>query len=196
MRTVFGRLMDKLAKRGLLIARRRQLHPDGGLHRSGGFGAGQAPRTSSPGIPGICRKACSAPRLARNSARSSAAKRTPCKSSSAAPNADLLDHFYGDGLFSSHWMASIGQRRAGSRPPPAGRPWAADSRSRRRHRRTGGAIAAAARSRPPPPTPSPTFPPASSPAANQKLAAFPEVEYKVLDLEKPSADQDFEPGSL
>ncbi|HEX7260572.1 MAG TPA: methyltransferase, partial [Luteolibacter sp.] len=33
-------------------------------------------------------------------------------------------------------------------------------------------------------------------AANQKLAAFPEVEYKVLDLEKPSADQDFEPGSF
>ena len=33
-------------------------------------------------------------------------------------------------------------------------------------------------------------------AANQKLAAFPEVEYKVLDLEKPSADQDFRAGKL
>jgi hypothetical protein len=31
--------------------------------------------------------------------------------------------------------------------------------------------------------------------AGQKLAAFPEVEFKVFDLEKPSADQGFAPDS-
>ena len=34
------------------------------------------------------------------------------------------------------------------------------------------------------------------PGANQKLAAFPEVEYKILDLEKPGAEQGFEPGTF
>ena len=122
MRTVFGRLMDKLAKRGLLTASGGNYTPTAAFRRSGGFGSGQTPRVSSPGIPDICRKACSAPPLAPNSARSSAAKRMPCKSSSAAPNAELLDHFYGDGLFSSHWMASIGSAvQEAARHLPEGR---------------------------------------------------------------------------
>ncbi|MDQ6808848.1 MAG: SDR family NAD(P)-dependent oxidoreductase, partial [Verrucomicrobiota bacterium] len=37
---------------------------------------------------------------------------------------------------------------------------------------------------------------ASFPAARQKLAAYPEVEYKALDLEKPASEQDFQASSF
>ncbi len=34
------------------------------------------------------------------------------------------------------------------------------------------------------------------PGARQKLAAYPEVEYQIFDLEKPGSEQDFAPGSF
>ena len=38
--------------------------------------------------------------------------------------------------------------------------------------------------------------PAFFSGALQKLAAFPEVEFKIFDLEKPGAEQDFEAGTF
>ncbi len=78
------------------------------------------------------------------------------------------------------------RRGAGSRAPSAGRTRPAHPRSRRRHRRPRARRCCRCSSAACIPTPSPTSPRASSPAANQKLAAFPEVEYKIFDLEKPA----------
>ena len=62
--------------------------------------------------------------------------------------AELLDQFYGDGLFTSHWLGGHRRRGAGGRAPSAGRSRPAHPRNRRRHRRPGRAGAAAARARP------------------------------------------------
>ena len=109
-------------------------------------------------------------------------------------NADLLDQFYGDGLFASQWMTSIGAalRLAAGRLP--------EGRGLRILEIGAGTGGLAAHVLPllERDLHSYTFSDVSAgfftPAA-QKLAAFPEVEFKVFDLEKPAADQDFETES-
>ena len=61
----------------------------------------------------------------------------------AGTSAELLDQFYGEGLYTSHWLAAICRSRAGSRPPSARGPRTANPGSRRRHGRIGSAGAAA-----------------------------------------------------
>lgn len=108
-------------------------------------------------------------------------------------NADLLDQFYGDGLFASQWMTSIASAlRLAASKLPEGR----GLRILEIGAGTGGLAAHV--------LPllerglhSYTFSDVSAgfftPAA-QKLAAFPEVEYKVFDLEKSGVEQEFEAG--
>ncbi|MDZ4286803.1 MAG: SDR family NAD(P)-dependent oxidoreductase, partial [Prosthecobacter sp.] len=110
-------------------------------------------------------------------------------------NADLLDQFYGDGLFSSHWMAAITrmvQEAAAHLPEGRGlrilevgagtaglAAYLLPLLQRGLHSYTFSDVSAG------------FFPPAA-----QKLAAFPEVEYKVFDLERPATEQGFEPDSF
>ncbi|MFZ4765304.1 MAG: beta-ketoacyl synthase N-terminal-like domain-containing protein, partial [Roseimicrobium sp.] len=113
----------------------------------------------------------------------------------ASGGADLLDQFYGDGLVTSPWLAAIGSAvEEAARHLPEGR----GLRILEIGAGTGGLASQA--------LPllerglhSYVFSDVSQaffPAARQKLAAFPEVEYKVFDLEKPGQEQDFELGSF
>ncbi len=105
--------------------------------------------------------------------------------------AELLDHFYGDGLFTSHWIAAIAAAiSTAARSLPEGR----GLRILEIGAGTGGLASQV--------LPllerglhSYTFSDVSASffsGAAQKLAAFPEVEFKILDLEKPGTDQEFE----
>ena len=109
--------------------------------------------------------------------------------------AELLDHFYGDGLFTSHWLAAIGAAvGTAARSLPEGR----GLRILEIGAGTGGLASQV--------LPllerglhSYTFSDVSAgffSGAAQKLAAFSEVEFKIFDLEKPGIEQEFEPGTF
>ena len=102
--------------------------------------------------------------------------------------AELLDQFYGDGLFTSPWLAAIAAAvSTAGRSLPEGRglrileigagtgglaSQVLPFLERGLHSYTFSDVSAAFFS-----------------GAGQKLAAFPEVEFKVFDLEKPATDQ-------
>lgn len=109
--------------------------------------------------------------------------------------ADLLDQFYGDGLVTSPWLAAIGSAVAeAARQLPEGR----GLRILEIGAGTGGLA-------------SQVLPlierglhtyvfsdvsAAFFPAARQKLAAYPEVEFQTFDLEKTGSEQEFDLGSF
>ena len=109
--------------------------------------------------------------------------------------AELLDHFYGDGLFTSHWLAAIAAAvGTAARSLPEGRglrileigagtgglaSQVLPLLERGLHSYTFSDVSAAFFS-----------------GAAQKLAAFSEVEFKIFDLEKPGVEQEFEPGTF
>ena len=109
--------------------------------------------------------------------------------------AELLDHFYGDGLFTSHWLAAIAAAvSTAARSLPEGRglrileigagtgglaSQVLPLLERGLHSYIFSDVSAAFFS-----------------GAAQKLAAFPEVEFKIFDLEKPGVDQELEAGSF
>jgi len=108
---------------------------------------------------------------------------------------ELLDQFYGDGLLTSHWLGAIAAAvQSAAKSLPEGR----GLRILEVGAGTGGLTSHV--------LPllerglhSYTFTDVSAgffPAAMQKLAAFPEVECKVFNLEKPGTEQDFAPGSF
>jgi acyl transferase domain-containing protein/NADPH:quinone reductase-like Zn-dependent oxidoreductase/SAM-dependent methyltransferase/acyl carrier protein len=113
----------------------------------------------------------------------------------AGAGAELLDQFYGDGLLTSHWLAAITAAvREAARVLPDGR----GLRILEAGGGTGGLSAqvlpALERG-----LHSYTFTDVSAaffPGVLQKLAAYPEVETKIFDLEKPAGEQNFEPGSF
>jgi acyl transferase domain-containing protein/acyl carrier protein len=112
----------------------------------------------------------------------------------AGAGSEFLDQFYGDGLLTSHWLGAITAAvQEVARALPEGR----GLRILEVGAGTGGLSAqvlpALERG-----LHSYTFTdvsPAFFPGAHQKLAAFPEVETKIFDLEKPGADQGLELGS-
>ena len=109
--------------------------------------------------------------------------------------AELLDHFYGDGLFTSHWLAAIAAAvSTAARSLPEGRglrileigagtgglaSQVLPLLERGLHSYTFSDVSAAFFS-----------------GAGQKLAAFPEVEFKIFDLEKPGVEQELEAGTF
>jgi acyl transferase domain-containing protein/NADPH:quinone reductase-like Zn-dependent oxidoreductase/SAM-dependent methyltransferase len=113
----------------------------------------------------------------------------------AGAGAELLEQFYGDGLLTSHWLAAITATvREAANVLPEGR----GLRILEIGAGTGGLasqlLPALERG-----LHSYVFTDVSAAffsGAMQKLAAFPEVETKIFDLEKPFAEQDFEPGSF
>ena len=109
--------------------------------------------------------------------------------------AELLEQFYGDGLFTSQWLGAIAAAlEMAARRLPEGR----GLRILEIGAGTGGLASQA--------LPllerglhSYTFSdvsPAFFSAAQQKLAAFPEVEFKIFDLEKPGREQELETASF
>jgi NADPH:quinone reductase-like Zn-dependent oxidoreductase/SAM-dependent methyltransferase/acyl carrier protein len=113
----------------------------------------------------------------------------------AGAGAELLDQFYGDGLYTSHWLVAIGAAvREAAHHLPEGRGL--------RILEIGGGTAGLASLVLPlleRGLHTYTFTDVSAgffPGAMQKLAAFPEVECKIFDLEKPGTDQDLVAGSF
>ncbi len=113
----------------------------------------------------------------------------------AGSGAELLDQFYGDGLYTSRWLAAIGAtlREAESHLP--------EGRGLRILEVGGGTAGLAAHVMPllQRGLHSYTFTDVSAgffPGAMQKLAAFPEVECKIFDLEKPGTEQDLAADSF
>jgi acyl transferase domain-containing protein/NADPH:quinone reductase-like Zn-dependent oxidoreductase/SAM-dependent methyltransferase/acyl carrier protein len=113
----------------------------------------------------------------------------------AGSSAELLDHFYCEGLYTSHWLAAIAAAiQETERHLPEGR----GLRILEVGAGTGGLTAHV--------LPliehdlhSYTFTDVSAAffgVAKQKLAAFHNVEYKPFDLEKPAEEQGFEPGAF
>ncbi len=109
--------------------------------------------------------------------------------------AELLDQFYGDGLVTSPWLAAIATAvAAAARDLPEGR----DLRILEIGAGTGG-LASQVLPLLQRGVHSYIFSDVSAaffPAARQKLAAFPEVEFKTFDLEKSGSEQDFALGSF
>ena len=113
----------------------------------------------------------------------------------AGAGAELLDQFYGDGLYTSHWLVAIGAAiREAARHLPEGT-------GLRILEIGGGTAGLAAQVLPQLERGLHTylFTDVSSgffPGAMQKLAGFPEVECKVFDLEKPASEQGFAEGTF
>ncbi len=113
----------------------------------------------------------------------------------AGAGAELLDQFYGEGLYTSHWLAAIGAAvREAARHLPEGR----GLRILEIGAGTGGLAAQVlpllARG-----LHAYTFSDISAgffPGAMQKLAAFPEVEMKIFDLERSGTEQGFDLGAF
>jgi acyl transferase domain-containing protein/NADPH:quinone reductase-like Zn-dependent oxidoreductase/NAD(P)-dependent dehydrogenase (short-subunit alcohol dehydrogenase family)/SAM-dependent methyltransferase/acyl carrier protein len=113
----------------------------------------------------------------------------------AGASAELLDQFYGEGLYTSHWLAAIAATvQEAARHLPEGRglrilevgagtggltSHVLPLLERDLHSYIFSDVSAAFFS-----------------GAMQKLAGFPEVEYKILDLEKPGTEQGFEAGAF
>ncbi len=109
--------------------------------------------------------------------------------------AELLEQFYGDGLFTSQWLGALAAALSvAARRLPEGRGL--------RILEIGGGTGGLASQVLPlleRDLHSYTFTDVSAAffsAAQQKLAAFPEVEFKLFDLEKPGNDQDLKAASF
>jgi len=113
----------------------------------------------------------------------------------ASTGAELLDQFYGDGLYTTRWLAAITAAvQEAARQLPEGRGL--------RILEVGGGTAGLAAHLLPlleRGLHAYTFTdvsPGFFPGAKQKLAAFPEVECQIFDLDRPGTDQDFAAGSF
>ncbi len=113
----------------------------------------------------------------------------------AGAGPELLEQFYSDGLLTSHWLGAISTAvKAAAAHLPEGR----GLRILEVGAGTGG-LAAQLLPQLERGLHSYLFSDVSAgffSAAGQKLAAFPEVEYKVFDIERPGTDQGLEAGSF
>ncbi|HEY5894949.1 MAG TPA: SDR family NAD(P)-dependent oxidoreductase [Chthoniobacterales bacterium] len=194
MRPVFERLTAKLATRGLLEKDTGGYRPTA-IFPSTADSTGEALRDFIERHPGHLPEALL---VAGNCAELGPilrGEKDAVQVLFTGAGAELLDQFYGDGLLTSHWLAAITAAvQEGARALPEGR----GLRILEVGAGTGGLSAQV--------LPglerglhSYTFTDVSAAffsGAMQKLAAFPEVETKIFDLEKPGTDQDLEAGSF
>jgi acyl transferase domain-containing protein/NADPH:quinone reductase-like Zn-dependent oxidoreductase/SAM-dependent methyltransferase/acyl carrier protein len=194
MRPVFEQLMLKLQGRGLLEK------SDGGYCPTDAFGkdADSAPETKRGFIdqnPGHLPEALLVTSTCAELGLILRGEKDAIQVLFAGAGAELLEQFYGDGLLTSHWLAAISAAVSETaKVLPEGR----GLRILEIGAGTGGLasqlLPALERG-----LHSYVFTDVSAAffsSAMQKLAAFPEVETKIFDLEKPFAEQDFEPGSF
>ena len=194
MLTVFERLMTKLAGRGLLAAKGGSYKPSKTFARAADS-ATEVLRTMISKHPGHLPEALLCAATCAEFGAIIRGEKEAVQVLFSGPEAELLDHFYGDGLFASHWTASITSAvQEAARHLPEGR----GLRILEIGAGTGG-LSAQLLSLLDRGLHTYTFSDVSAgffPGARQKLAAFPEVEYKILDLEKSGSEQDFEPGTF
>ena len=192
MQPIFQRLLAKLAQRGLLEANAVGYQPTDKFETVADS-ADQALRSFISNNSGhltealLCVATCSelGPVLR--------GEKEAVQILFAGAGSDLLDHFYGDGLFTSQWLGAIAaavQELALHLPEGRGlrilevgagtgglTSLVLPLLERGLHSYTFSDVSAAFFS-----------------GAMQKLAAFPEVEFKTLDLEKSAIEQGFEAG--
>lgn len=190
MRKVFDRLMTKLTARGLLAEKAKGYKPTKAFVKAAD-GVTASLRSFVTKHPGHLPEGLLCASTGAEFGPIIRGEKDAVQVLFSGSNADLLDHFYGDGLFASHWMAAITSAlQAAARQLPEGRGL--------RILEVGAGTAGLAAQLLPlleRGVHSYTFTDVSAgffPAANQKLAAFPEVEYKVFDLERPPEDQGFD----
>jgi len=194
MQPVFDRLIGHLVERGLLEAKA------GGFASTEQFtktaeGASAALRTFIEEYPAHLTEALLCSNTCAELGPILRAEKDAVQVLFAGMGPELLDQFYGDGLLTSHWLAAItGAVKEIAARLPEGR----GLRILEVGAGTGGlgsqVLPALERG-----LHSYTFTdvsPAFFSSAMQKLAAFPEVEYKVFDLEKSGAEQELEAGSF
>jgi acyl transferase domain-containing protein/NADPH:quinone reductase-like Zn-dependent oxidoreductase/acyl carrier protein/SAM-dependent methyltransferase len=194
MQLAFGRLMASLVARGLLIKDATGYQPTAAF-AAAADSAQDALRSFVTKHPGhlpeglLCAGNCAdlGPILR--------GEKDAVQVLFAGAGAELLDQFYGDGLYTSHWLAAISaavQMAADHLP---------EGRGLRILEIGGGTAGLAAQVLPllERGLHTYTFTDVSAgffPGARQKLAAFPEVECKIFDLDKPGTDQDLAAGSF
>jgi acyl transferase domain-containing protein/NADPH:quinone reductase-like Zn-dependent oxidoreductase/NAD(P)-dependent dehydrogenase (short-subunit alcohol dehydrogenase family)/SAM-dependent methyltransferase/acyl carrier protein len=194
MRPVFGRLINSLAKRGWLEKRGDGHHPVSSFARAADSAEAMLRSfisSHSGHLPEamLCSASCVelGPILR--------GEKDAVQVLFAGSSADLLEQFYGEGLYTSHWLAAVAATvKEAARHLPEGRglrilevgagtggltSQVLPLLDRRVHSYIFSDISGAFFS-----------------AAMQKLAGFPEVEYKALDIEKPGTEQGFEAGSF
>lgn len=193
MEKVFARLMTKLAARGVLTGK-GETYKASSTFTKVADSAPELLRTFIAKHPGHLPEALLCTSTCGEFGAIIRGEKDAVQILFSGTNSDLLDHFYGDGLFASHWMASIASAmQEAARHLPEGRGL--------RILEVGAGTAGLAAQLLPlldRGIHSYTFTDVSAgffPSANQKLAAFPEVEYKIFDLEKPGADQGFDANS-
>ena len=194
MQPIFEQLMPKLVKRGLLEKTANGYVPTVAF-ATAADSAPEALRRFISAYPGHLPEALL---CAGNSAELGPilrGEKDAVQVLFAGAGAELLDQFYGDGLLTSHWLAAVSAAVSeAARALPEGR----GLRILEIGAGTGGLSAQVL------PTlerglHSYTFTDVSAaffPGAMQKLAAFPEVETKIFDLEKPGTEQGFEAGAF
>ena len=193
LQTVFGRLMAKLVLRGLLKVKAGAYHPTATFTKA----AASAPdflRKFLTDHPGHLPEGLLSASTCGELGPILRGEKDAVQILFSGPGAELLEHFYGDGLLACHWMAGLTSAvREGARNLPEGR----GLRILEIGAGTGG-LAAQMLPMLERGLHTYTFTDVSAgffPAASQKLAAFPEVECRVFDLEKPVAEQGFPPAS-
>jgi acyl transferase domain-containing protein/NADPH:quinone reductase-like Zn-dependent oxidoreductase/SAM-dependent methyltransferase/acyl carrier protein len=194
MRPVFGQLISKLQKRSLLSLTERGHRPTAAFKKAADS-AVDAERAFIEKNPGHLPEALLVAGTCAELGPILRGEKDAVQVLFAGAGADLLDQFYGDGLLTSHWLAAITAAvQEAARALPEGR----GLRILEVGAGTGGLTAhllpALERG-----LHSYTFTDVSAAffaGAMQKLAAFPEIETKTFDLEKPATEQGFEPGSF
>ena len=194
MQPVFGRLMAALIKRGLFTTKDAGYLPTA-VFETAADDAQKTLRWFLAELPGHLPEALLVTGNCAELGPILRGEKDAVQVLFAHGGADLLDQFYGDGLLTSHWLAAIAATvQEAARALPEGR----GLRILEIGAGTGGLSALVL------PTlerglHSYTFTDVSAaffPGAMQKLAAFPEVETKIFDLEKSGPEQGLEAGSF
>jgi NADPH:quinone reductase-like Zn-dependent oxidoreductase/SAM-dependent methyltransferase/acyl carrier protein len=194
MRLVFEQLMLKLKKRGLIKGEASGYRPTAEFLMAVEF-ADKVQRTFIAEHPGHLPEALLVAGTCADLGPILRGEKDAVQVLFAGAGAELLEQFYGDSLLTSHWLAAI---TATVKEVEGALPEGRGLRILEVGAGTGGLAAqvlpALERG-----LHSYTFTDVSAAffsGAIQKLAAYPEVETKVFDLEKPAADQGFEAGSF
>jgi NADPH:quinone reductase-like Zn-dependent oxidoreductase/SAM-dependent methyltransferase/acyl carrier protein len=187
MRPVFERLMDGLVRHGLLRKKETGFEPAPDFAEAAGS-AGKVLRNYIEKHPGHLPEALLCEGNCAELGSILRGEKDAVQVLFSGIGAELLDQFYGDGLFTSHWLAAIAAAvSTAGRGLPEGRglrileigagtgglaSQVLPLLERGLHSYTFSDVSAAFFS-----------------GAAQKLAAFSEVEFKIFDLEKPGVEQ-------
>jgi len=194
MRPVFERLMAGLVRHGLLRKKETGYEPAPDFDEAAGS-AGKVLRNYIEKYPGHLPEALLCAGNCAELGSILRGEKDAVQVLFSGVGAELLDHFYGDGLFTSHWLAAIAAAvSTAGRSLPEGRglrileigagtgglaSQVLPLLERGLHSYTFSDVSAAFFS-----------------GAAQKLAAFPEVEFKIVDLEKPGVEQELDAGTF